>query len=182
MKELSLYILDISQNSISAGCKTLGLRLTEDSEGVLTLTVRDDGRGMSPEFLAAVRDPFTTTRTTRKVGMGIPLLMLCARQTGGDVDIQSELGVGTTVTATFHRRHIDCPPLGDLAETAALIIQGAPEVELELAHKVGDEGYEFSTRQVREILGEGVSLAQSDVFAWLREYLAELEESLEAKE
>lgn len=179
MKDLSLYILDISQNSIAAGCRNLALRLTEDEEGLLTLVVADDGKGMAPEFLAQVMDPFTTTRTTRKVGMGIPLLMLCARQTGGDVHIESELGVGTTLTATFQRRHIDCPPLGSLAETMALIIQGAPDVEYEIVHRVGEKGYEFTTKEVREALGPGVSLAEPDVFAWLREYLTELEESIE---
>lgn len=179
MKDLSLYILDISQNSIAAGCKHLALRLTEDETGLLTLVVADDGKGMAPEFLARVMDPFTTTRTTRKVGMGIPLLMLCARQTGGDVHIESEPGVGTTLTATFQRRHIDCPPLGSLAETMALIIQGAPDVEYEIVHRVGEKGYQFTTQEVREALGPGVSLAEPDVFAWLREYLSELEESIE---
>ena len=106
MKELSLHILDIAQNSIAAGCTLLELSLTE-REGLLTLVIADDGRGMSPDFLAAVTDPFTTTRTTRKIGLGLPLLRLAAEQTGGGLSIGSTVGVGTTVTACFRTDHIE---------------------------------------------------------------------------
>ena len=125
MKELSLHILDIAQNSIAAGAKHVDLTV-EEGEGLLRITVADDGRGMSPEFLASVTDPFTTTRTTRKVGLGLPLLRLAAEQTGGELRVESQLGVGTTVTATFHADHIDCPPLGDTASTVSLLAQGLP--------------------------------------------------------
>ena len=127
MKELSLHILDIAQNSISAGCTRLELSLTEQ-DGQLTLVIGDNGRGMTPEFLSSVTDPFTTTRTTRKVGLGLPLLRMAAEQTGGSLAIESTVGVGTTVTVRFCSGHIDCPPLGDMAGTVALLVQGAPEV------------------------------------------------------
>lgn len=181
MKELSLYLLDIAQNSLSAGCTHLALSLTETADGVLTMRVKDDGNGMSPELLARVRDPFTTSRSTRKVGMGIPLLTLAAQQTGGDVTIESALGIGTTLTATFHRRHIDCPPLGDLAETVALLIQGAEQVELTFTRQVCQRGYTFSTRELRDILGEDIPLSSPEVFAWIREFLAQQEHELEQR-
>ena len=177
MKELSLHILDIAQNSISAGCRALELSLTE-REGLLTLVVRDDGRGMSPEFLAAVTDPFTTTRTTRKIGLGLPLLRLAAEQTGGELSIESTVGVGTTVTARFHTGHIDCPPLGDMAGTVAALVQGAPDIETVYRHETERGGFTFDTREIRAVLGDGVSLAEAEVFQWMREYLQEQEETV----
>ena len=110
MKDLSLHLLDVAKNSVAAGASHVAVTLEEDEAGWLTLTIADDGRGMSPEFLAQVTDPFTTTRTTRKVGLGLPLLRLTAEQTGGSLAIESALGAGTTVTARFQRRHLDCPP------------------------------------------------------------------------
>ena len=100
-------------------------------------------------------DPFTTTRTTRKVGLGLPLLRLAAEQTGGSLTIESAPGVGTTVTAVFHTGHIDCPPLGDMALTVALLVQGAPEVEVTYTRESGRGSFTFDTRQVRQILGPG---------------------------
>ena len=101
MKDLSLHLLDVAKNSVAAGARHVSIALEEDAAGWLTLTISDDGRGMSPEFLAQVTDPFTTTRTTRKVGLGLPLLRLTAEQTGGSLDIQSTVGVGTALTARF---------------------------------------------------------------------------------
>lgn len=177
MKELSLHILDIAQNSISAKCTRLDIALTEQ-DGLLTLTIADDGCGMSPEFLAAVTDPFTTTRTTRKVGLGLPLLRLAAEQTGGALAIESAVGVGTTVTATFTAGHIDCPPLGDMPGTIALLIQGAPSIELTYSRKTPKCAFTFDTREVREVLGADVSLAEPEVFLWIQGYLWELEETV----
>ena len=176
MKELSLHLLDVAKNSVTAGAGHVEIELTEDSEGWLTIVIRDDGRGMTPEFLAQVTDPFTTTRTTRKVGLGLPLYRMAAEQTGGSLEIQSEVGKGTVVTARFLRRHLDCQPMGDLAGTVALLIQGSPDIELTYRHTTPKGAAELSTAQLREILGEDVSLAEPEVFAWIQEYLTEQEE------
>lgn len=177
MKELSLHILDIAQNSISAGCTRLELSLTEQ-DGRLTLVIGDNGRGMTPEFLASVTDPFTTTRTTRKVGLGLPLLRMAAEQTGGSLAIESTVGVGTTVTARFFSGHIDCPPLGDMAGTVALLVQGAPDVDTVYTHTTSRGSFTFDTREIRAVLGEGISLAEPEVAVWMRGYLEELEQSV----
>ena len=117
MKELSLNILDIAENSLSAGATRVEITLAEKPDGWLTLTVRDNGKGMEKETLTRLCDPFFTTRTTRRVGMGVPLLRLAAEQTGGTLRIESETGEnhGTVVTANFQTRHIDCTPVGDTA-------------------------------------------------------------------
>lgn len=174
MKELSLHLLDVAKNSTAAGAKNISIALEEDGDGWLAVTIADDGQGMAPEFLAQVTDPFTTTRTTRKVGLGLPLLRLTAEQTGGSLDIRSALGAGTTVTARFQRRHLDCPPLGDLAGTVALLIQGSPEVELTYRHTTPRGEASLATAELRDILGD-VSLAEPEVFAWIQDYLTEQE-------
>ena len=173
MKELSLHILDIVKNSVSAGAAHIELALSETADGTLTIVIADDGRGMSPEFLAAVADPFTTTRTTRTVGLG--LYRMAAEQTGGGMEVESALGVGTTVTAVFHTGHLDCAPMGDFAGTAAMLVQGSPQVEWTVVHTTPKGSYTFSTAEVREILGEDIPLDAPEVFAWMSGYLAELE-------
>ncbi len=173
MKEIALHLLDIVQNSVKAGADHVDISFELSPEGVLSMSVRDDGCGMSPEFVARVRSPFVTTRTTRKVGLGIPLLMQNAMQSGGKVDIESEEGVGTTITATFHTSSIDCLPLGDLASTVATIIMGSPvkpEFSLTCVSPTGD--MHFSTEEIRPVL-EGVSLAEPDVVQWIQQSLQE---------
>ena len=122
MKEIALYALDIAQNSITARARHLDIALEEGPEAI-TLTIADDGTGMSPELLARVSDPFTTTRTTRKMGLGIPLLRLAAEQTGGRVSIESTLGVGTTVTISLPTcSHLEADPqLAQLPEILKFI-------------------------------------------------------------
>lgn len=175
MKELSLHILDITKNSVSAGATHIRLSLTEAEDHALTIVIADNGKGMSPEFLARVTDPFTTTRTTRKVGLGLPLYRLAAEQTGGSLAIESTLGVGTTVTALFHTDHLDCAPLGDLPGVLALLIQGSPLVDFTLERSTPKGSYVFSTIEVREQLGPDVPLDEPEVFLWLNDYLQELE-------
>ena len=174
MKELSLHLLDVAKNSTAAGAKNVSIALEETAEGWLTITIADDGRGMAPEFLAQVTDPFTTTRTTRTGGLGLPLLRLTAEQTGGSLDIQSAVGAGTTVTARFQRRHLDCPPLGDMAGAIALLIQGSPDIELTYRHATPHGDAALSTAELREILGD-VPLSEPEVFAWIQDYLTEQE-------
>lgn len=179
MKEISLHLLDVAQNSVSAGAECIDLTLEEDDARCYRLTIADNGCGMSPEFLAQVTDPFTTTRTTRKVGLGLPLLRMTAEQTGGTLKIESQVGVGTTVTALFHGSHIDCPPLGDLSGTVALLIQGAPDVEWTWKRTTPKGSYTLDTRQLREILGPDVPLSEPSVVLWIGEYLQEQEESIQ---
>lgn len=177
MKELSLHLLDIAQNSVTAGATRLELSLVEE-KAVLTMTIGDNGRGMSPEFLAQVMDPFTTTRTTRKVGMGIPLFRMAAEQTGGSLTIQSALGVGTTTTAVFHTDHIDCPPMGDLPGSLALFLQGAPEaMETHFLHETHRGRFELDTQKIKALL-DGVPLSTPEVALWLQEYIGEQEAAL----
>ena len=182
MKELSLHILDIAENSAKAGAKLIGVFITE-KDGVLTLGITDDGRGMKPDMLSRVTDPFTTSRTTRKVGLGLPLLRLAAEQTGGSLEITSRHidefpeSHGTEVTAVFNTRHIDSPPLGDVISTIVTLIQGHPESDLIFRHTAeGDSGetldVSLDTREMREVLGD-VPLSTPDVLVWIRDSLSE---------
>jgi hypothetical protein len=178
MKELSLNILDIAQNSIMAGANHLAITL-DQAGGWLTVTISDDGRGMSPAFAAEAVTPFTTTRTTRTVGMGLPLFKLAAEQTGGTLTIvsrQAQSGGGehgTTVTATFDTGHVDCEPLGDIASTILTLMQGNPELALTYIDRKEGRELRLSTDEMREIIGADVPLNSPEVLAWAREYLEE---------
>jgi len=176
MKELSLNILDIAKNSVTAGAGLVEITVTETPDR-LTIEVKDNGCGMTPEFVARVTDPFTTTRTTRKVGLGIPLLQMEARMAGGDLTIESQVGKGTTLRAWFDPRNIDMPPLGDLTASVVTLIQGSPEVDFLFTHQVGEQSYSLDTREIREIMG-GISLAEPEILAWLTDYLNENESTL----
>jgi len=179
MKELSLNILDIAQNAIRAGATRLIIAL--DWTGAwLRITISDDGAGMSPAFLKQAADPFTTSRTTRKVGMGLPLFKLAAEQTGGTFSIESRQAKnpgeahGTTVSATFDIHHLDCEPLGDIASTIVSLIQGNPDLSLTYLDRADGEERTLSTDEMREMLGADVPLNDPDVLAWTREYIEEM--------
>ena len=171
MKELSLHILDIAQNSISAGARALDLTLAEEN-GWLTITVADDGRGMSPEFLATVTDPFTTTRTTRKVGLGVPFFKMAALMTGGDFSIQSQVGKGTRVRAVFGLTHIDRMPLGNMADTMCILMGCNEQINFSFTYQVGEAVFTVSTAQLQEIL-DGVPLNTPQVMDFIRGYIKE---------
>ena len=129
MEDLSLHILDIVENSIAAGAKKIEIKIIEDKKkDLLTIEITDDGKGMDEKTLNKVLDPFYTTRNTRKVGLGLPLLAQSAEESGGTVKIESEPGKKTTVKATFGYSHIDCKPLGDVGETLKVLIAGNPDI------------------------------------------------------
>ena len=173
MRELSLNVLDIAQNSISAGASLITLSVDENTaDNRLTLTIADNGRGMTPEQLEQVRDPFYTTRTTRKVGMGIPLFRMAAEMAGGDLNIQSQVGVGTTVTAKFELRHIDRMPLGDINGTVSTLIRLNPNLDFVYRYHTKSGEYELDTRELRQVL-DGVPLSEPDVMAWIDAHMAE---------
>ena len=177
MKELSLNVLDITKNSVKAKASLINISLVEVG-GLLTLTITDNGCGMKPEVLETVMNPFYTTRTTRKVGMGIPLLMLAAEQTGGGVTIESRHEEeypddhGTTVTATFHTDHIDFTPIGDMVSTMETLIMGSPDIDFAYLHDMNGARVELDTRQLREVLGD-VPLDSYEVIQWIGDFLRE---------
>lgn len=173
MRELALHLLDLAQNSLAAGASSLriGVHLSA-ADDLLRLTVADNGRGIDPALLPAVADPFTTTRTTRQVGLGLPLLKAAAERCGGALAVSSAPGRGTTVTADFRLRHVDRAPLGDLAGTVLSLAACNPELDLELDARWDGGQFRFSTAECRRLLGPTVSLADPAVLAEIREYLA----------
>ena len=177
MKELSLNILDIAENSVKARATLTEIKIIEEND-LLTLTITDDGCGMTEEILKTVSDPFYTTRTTRKVGMGIPLLKLESELTGGSLNITSKHiseypdEHGTVVTATFYKNHIDCTPLGDVVSSITTLIQGHPDTDFLFIHKTEEKEVSLDTRELRGVLGD-VPLNTYDVIKWIEEYLNE---------
>ena len=177
MKELSLNILDITENSVKAKATLVEILLIENSD-TLTITIKDNGTGMTDEVLEHVRNPFYTTRTTRKVGMGIPLFQFAAEQTGGNVTIMSKHfsafpdDHGTTVTALFYKKHIDFTPLGDIVSTVQLLVQGDPNVDFVYIHDKSSGRVELDTRELREVL-EDVPLNSFEVLSWIGDNLKE---------
>ncbi len=173
MKELSLNILDIAQNSIAANATCVTIQVCKDTaQNRLTLCIEDDGKGMTEAFVKKVCDPFVTTRTTRKVGMGIPLLKLAAEQAEGTFSIQSEVGKGTKVTATFTLNHIDRLPLGDIGQTMSVLVSCNQTVDFVYIHKADDKTFVFDTKQMRAALGD-VPLNDPEVVLWMQEYIKE---------
>lgn len=176
MKELSLNILDVAKNSVVAGADNVIISLVTDADGMLTLIIKDDGCGMTEETVKNVTDPFYTTRTTRKVGMGLPLLKLAAEQTGGYLKLESskaENDHGTTVTAVFDTKSIDFMPIGDIVSTICILIAGSPEIDFDFSDITQDRQVSLQTKELRAVLGEDISLAEPEIQAWISEYLSE---------
>ena len=177
MKELSLNILDIAENSVKAGADTVRITLTE-TDNLLTIRIEDNGCGMKKDFLESVTDPFTTTRTTRKVGLGIPLFKLAAEQTDGLFLIESRHvddhpdDHGTVTQASFHTDHLDFTPLGDVTGTLTVLIQGAPGIRWVFTHAMPGGEVALDTAELKEVLGD-VPLNAPEVLQWITEYLTE---------
>ena len=178
MKELSLNVLDIAMNSVKAKATLIGIHITENDE-LLTMEIVDNGCGMTKEMLQSVVDPFCTTRTTRKVGLGIPLLKLAAEQTGGKIEIVSRHESeyledhGTHVTATFYKQHIDFTPMGDIVSTVTTLIQGSPDIDFEFRHLSNTFYVSLDTREVRAVLGPEFPLCEPEILLWIADNLSE---------
>ena len=173
MRELSLNVMDVAQNSVRAEADLVTVKVEgSDMDDFLTITIADNGCGMTQEQVQQVIDPFFTTRTTRKVGLGVPLFKLSAEQTGGSFDIQSEKGVGTTTTATYVKSHVDMTPLGDINDTMKILIQCNPQIDFVYTCTTDNGSFTLDTRELREVLGD-VSLDTPDVLLWIGDYLEE---------
>ena len=176
MRDLSLHILDLMQNSIRAEASLVSLTVTLADSGVLSIIIEDNGSGMSAELLSRVTSPFATTRTTRKVGLGIPMMAENCRLAGGDLQIESELCKGTRLTATLDTSSIDCLPLGDLPGTVTTLVTMNPDHPEFTLHCSSPQGeLRFDTRELREAL-QGVSFSEPEIAAWI---LASLREEIE---
>ena len=178
MRELSLNILDIAQNSISAGASLITIEVAENTvDKTMLIGIYDNGKGMSEEQVKSVIDPFFTTRTTRKVGMGIPLFKMAAEQTGGGLEIESEIGVGTNVRASFKTDSVDFTPLGDIASTVQMLITMNTDRDFVYKHTVNEREFIADTREIKGILGD-VPLDTYEVSQWILEFIKENTEVL----
>ena len=173
MRELSLNVLDIAQNSVSANASLVEIELIEDTENhELLIGIYDNGKGMTREQVENVRDPFFTTRTTRKVGMGIPLFKFAAEMTGGKLEIESEVGVGTRVRAYFKTDHLDFTPIGDMTSTIISLVTMNLHMDFLYRRKVDYKEFTVDTRQLKEILGD-VPLNEPSIALWIQQYINE---------
>ena len=176
MKELSLNILDITKNSVRAEATLIKISLVLDRDGWLELVISDNGCGMSDEMVRTVTDPFCTTRKTRSVGMGLPLLKMASELTGGSLEITSstQKGInGTVVKATFNTNSIDFMPVGDIVSTICMLIAGSPEIDFEFTDISPEREVSLKTVELKEVLGNEISLAEPEIQIWLKEYLTE---------
>jgi hypothetical protein len=150
MRELSLHILDVVENGITAGAHCISIRVEESTaQDRLEITIADDGRGMPEEKIRRLSDPFVTTRTTRRVGLGLSLLAAAARRCEGDIRVNAAPGRGTQVTAFFRRSHIDRAPLGDMAATVGMLIIGNPQLDFVYIHRVDEREFVLDTRELK---------------------------------
>ncbi len=176
MQELSLNVLDIAQNSVKAGATRIDISVEEDGS-LLVVSIKDNGCGMSEEQLTNVTDPFFTSRTTRAVGLGVPFYKMAAEQTGGEFSINSTLGVGTVVRASFNTDHIDCLPMGNMADTIYSLISCNEDIDFFYSHKSPKGEFLCDTVQLKEML-DGVPLSEVSIANFLREYFKEHIEEL----
>ena len=173
MLELSLHVLDIVNNSVKAEAKNIEIIIDEQiKKNTLTVTIRDNGCGMDEEFLKTVTDPFKTTRTTRKVGMGISLFKSAAEATGGSFTISSQKNIGTEVIAIFTYDHIDRQPMGDMAATLQTLVSGNESIDFIYRHIRNEKEFLFDTAKIKEILGD-VSLNNPEILVWIKDYIEE---------
>jgi anti-sigma regulatory factor (Ser/Thr protein kinase) len=177
MEDLSLHILDVAENGVTAGASLVRITVQEDlASDRLTIVVEDNGRGMDEHFLARVLDPFVTTRTTRKVGLGLSLFQQSAQEAGGGLTVESAPGQGTRIRAVMSHRHIDRKPMGKMAETILTLVEGNPTVDFVYSHEKDGREYILDTREIRAVLEE-IPINDPQVTALIRDNLvAGLEE------
>ncbi|NLH94587.1 MAG: ATP-binding protein [Synergistaceae bacterium] len=180
LEDLSQHVLDIAENSLNAGADRIEITILQDSRANrLVLEVADNGHGMDAETAVKVLDPFYTTRTTRRVGLGLPFLKQSAELCGGSLSLQSVPGKGTRLRADFALDCIDRPPLGNIPSTIVTLLAGAPGVRWIYRHVCDGRIFEFDSKEILEILGDSKLFQSAEVALWLRDYLRENIETAE---
>ena len=173
MRELSLNVLDIVQNSITAKASLIEIELIEDiNDDILKINIFDNGKGMTEEQIKSVTDPFYTTRTTRKIGLGIPLFKMAAEMSGGTFKIESAVGVGTKIYTSYIHSSIDRMPVGNINETVSMLIRMNPDIDFIYTLSYNEKSYSIDTRELRAQLDD-IPLDTPDVIDWINEYLTE---------
>ncbi|MBQ1468875.1 MAG: sensor histidine kinase [Solobacterium sp.] len=173
MEDLAMHMIEIIMNSIHANSRNISIRILDSKlQNTIRMTIQDDGKGMSEEFVKKVTDPFTTSRTTRSVGMGLAFMKGLTEQCAGDFTIESTLGVGTTLTASVQKDHIDTPPMGNIGSMMMQCIQADENIDFVLEYKTDSNEFLFRTVDIREQL-EGVSMLEPSILLWIRSYINE---------
>ena len=180
MREIALHIMDIIENSLDAEASLITLSIAEDAkEKVLRISIKDNGRGIPDSMLELITDPFVTTRTTRRVGLGLSLFKESAKRCDGEFDIRSKQGKGTVVRASFRTDHIDTPPLGDMAGSLTSLIMTHPEVDFVYTHEADGNRFEMDTRQIKRELDD-VPIYHPEVMTHIARTIRESLEELKA--
>ncbi len=173
MRELSLHILDIVQNSISAGAEVIEIFIDENiEEDILLIKIIDNGRGIAEDKLAQITDPFITSRTTREVGLGLSFFKEAARRCEGDLEISSVLGQGTEVKAYFKYSHIDRAPLGDIKGTLISLVSVNPEIDFIYHHRYQNKAFDLNTVEIKKEL-DGMDINKPKILKWIDGYIEE---------
>ena len=173
MKELSMHVYDLMENSTAANATEVRLTVRDSKkDNVYAFTIEDNGKGMSPEFMAKVTDPYTTSRTTRKVGLGLPLIKMNTTHCGGGMKLQSELGKGTRLDFWFQLDNIDRPPMGDLSGTIVMLCAAHQDIHIIYTHTTDSGEFTFDTEEIKEAL-DGMDMNDVKVFKWLKEMVQE---------
>lgn len=173
MKELSMHVYDLMENSTAANAKDITLTIRDSlKDNIYHFTIEDNGKGMSPEYLARVTDPYTTSRTTRKVGLGLPLIKMNTESCGGGMKIDSTLGRGTRLEFWFQHNHWDRPPMGDLAGTIVMLISQHEAIHITYRHITDDGEYQLDTNELKEAL-DGISMNDLTIIRYLKEMVSE---------
>ena len=173
MPDIAMHLLDIVFNSIRAKAKNIIIYIMESElKDQIICCVEDDGSGMDSQTVENVQSPFYTTRTTRNVGLGIPLFKEGALQTGGTFRLESEVGKGTVIETTYVKSHLDCPAMGNLPETIATLVQADATIEYHIDIVYDNHTFTFDTKEIKEIL-DGVPIDEPDIILWLKDYIKE---------
>lgn len=173
MPDIAMHLLDIVYNSIRANASLIRIFIYNSiKDDIIICRVEDNGKGMDEETVEKVQSPFFTTRTTRDVGLGIPLFKEGAIQSEGTFSLSSKLNVGTTIEATYKKSHLDTPAMGDIAETLVTLLQANENIEYEVEYKWDDDSFILNTVQIKELL-EGVPINSPEIILWLKEYIKE---------
>ena len=182
MREISLHIMDLMENSIRAKARTIKLTITESlTENIYKVSIEDDGVGMSADYVASLFDPYTTTRSTRKIGLGLPLIKMNTRQAGGDTTVESQPGQGTTLSFWYAHNHWDRPPLGDMGGTMAMLAAANENKRITYRHITEKGEYTFDTAEIKKAL-DNMSINNYDIIKYLKEMINENLSEIEAGE